>query len=418
MTKAPRGAPDLLPPASGLLNKLEATGRKLFDAYGYKRIETPLFEHTEVFERAAGESSDVVLDKQMYTFNDRRERSLTLRPEGTAGICRAFVEHGLGGTMPLPIRLYEMSWMFRYERPQKGRNRQFHQIDAECIGSAEPIIDAELLILAWQFLKEIGVETTLLLNSMGHPADRAAYFDALRAALGDRIDDMCDDCHVRLEKNPLRVFDCKVPTCKEILRSGDIPPIVEYICDDCRAHFNEVQEILESVGMTWKNDPYLVRGFDYYTRTVFEFEAEGFGARGTVCAGGRYDGLIELLGGPPTPAVGLAIGSEPLMVIMKERGDVEDAGPDVYVIWMEGLSSVATAVALDLRAAGKTVRVSDAPKKIGSQLKTADRVGARKAVILGSDEVARGVAKLKDMESGDEEEVALSELKARLAEGA
>lgn len=407
--KAPRGAPDLVPPDSELLTQVEDAARSLFDRYGYRRIETPVFEHTELFLRATGEGSEIVLDKQMYTFDDRRGRSFSLRPEATAGIARAFIERDLGKKETLPVRLAMLGWMFRYERPQKGRTRQFHQIDAECIGSAEPLVDAELIALASQFFDAIGLQPQLLLNSMGHAADREAYFPVLREALGDKIDDMCEDCHVRLEKNPLRVFDCKVPTCRRILR-GDVPPITEFLCDECRAHFASVQEILETLGIAWKNDPHLVRGFDYYTRTVFEFELEGFGARGTVCGGGRYDGLIELLGGAPTPAAGFAVGTEPVLVALREHGGVEGSPPDVYVVWMEGLAGIAMATALDLRAAGLRVTVSDGPKSMKAQFRAVDRSGARRAVILGPDEVSRGVAKVKDMESGDEREVALTEL--------
>jgi histidyl-tRNA synthetase len=413
--KAPRGAPDLVPPDSELLTEVEDAARSLFDRYGYRRIETPLFESTDVFQRAAGDASDIVLDKQMYTFTDRRDRSLSLRPEATAGIARAYVEHDLGKRLTPPVRLSMLGWMFRYERPQKGRNRQFHQIDAECIGSAEPIVDAELIVLASQFFDAVGLAPQLMLNSMGDPADRERYFPVLREALGDKVEDMCKDCHVRLERNPLRVFDCKVPGCRKILR-GDIPPITEFLCDECRAHFESVQEILESVGIAWKNDPHLVRGFDYYTRTVFEFVLEGFGARGTVCGGGRYDGLIELLGGPSTPASGFAIGTEPVLVSLREqRDELKGWRPDVYVIWMDGLASVAMASALDLRSAGLRVTVSDESKTMRAQLRAADRSEATRAVILGTDEVAKGVATVKDLGSGEQREVPLDSLVKELA---
>ncbi len=412
--KGPRGVPDLFPPASELLTEVEDAARALFDRYGYRRIETPMFESTDVFQRAAGVASDVVLNKEMYTFEDRRGRSYSLRPEGTAGIARAYVEHDLGKKLALPVRLQTMSWFFRYERPQKGRTRQFHQIDAECIGSADPVIDAELIALASQFFDAIGLEPQLLLNSMGHPADREAYFPVLRESLGDKIDDMCKDCHVRLENNPLRVFDCKVPTCRTILR-GDVPPITEFLCDDCRNHFASVQEILESIGIGWKNDPHLVRGFDYYTRTVFEFVLEGFGARGTVCGGGRYDGLIELLGGPPTPAAGFAVGTEPVMVSLRDSRELGGMKPDVFVVWMEGLASIAMATALDLRKVGLRVLVADEPKSMRAAFRAADRSGASHAVILGPQEVASAKATVKDLVSGDQREVALDALVKELS---
>src|SRR5207302_1331029 len=252
--KAPRGASDLYPPDSELLSELEGLARTLFDRYGYRRIETPTFEATEVFLRTYGETSEVVLDKEMYTFEDRRGRSLSLRPEGTAPVARAYVEHNLGAKLGLPVRLFYSNWFYRYERPQKARQRQFHQIGVECIGSAEPLVDAEVILLAAEFFERLGVSPELQLNSMGCAADRERYGVVLREALVGKIDDMCDDCHVRLEKNPLRVFDCKVPECKKILR-GDVPPITEYLCEDCRAHYRAVQDILEAMGIAWKDEP-------------------------------------------------------------------------------------------------------------------------------------------------------------------
>ncbi len=415
--QAPRGVPDLLPPSSELLTSLEDAARSLFERHGYRRIETPVFEQTEVFQRAAGDASEVVLDKQMYTFTDRRDRSFTLRPDATAGIARAFIEHELGKKQALPVRLSMMGWMFRYERPQKGRTRQFHQIDAECIGSAHPIVDAELIGLASQFFAAVGLEPQLYLNSMGHPEDRVRYFEVLRQALEDKIDDLCGDCHVRLVKNPLRVFDCKVASCQKILRGGDVPLITEFLCDECRAHFDSVQEILETLGIVWKNDPHLVRGFDYYTRTVFEFVLEGFGARGTICGGGRYDGLIELLGGASTPAAGFAVGTEPVMVALREQRELEVVRPDVYVVWLEGLAGIAMATAFDLRAAGLAVIVSDEPKSMRAQIRAADRSGAAHAVILGTDEVGRGMANIRDLRAGDQREVALGQLVGEFQKG-
>lgn len=413
--KAPRGAPDLLPDDAELLTELEDLARTLFDRFGYRRLETPIFEHTEVFQRAAGETSEVVLEKQMYTFTDRRDRSFSLRPEGTAGIARAVIEHDLAKREALPLRLYLMGWMFRYERPQKGRTRQFHQIDAEAVGSAEPMMDAELILLASRFYDAIGLKPTLHINSMGDPADRERYFPVLREAIGDRAEQMCEDCHVRLKNNPLRVFDCKVAACRKILRSKDIPPITEFLCDECKAHYAGVQEILEAVGSTWVDDPHLVRGFDYYTRTVFEFDLEGFGARSVVGAGGRYDGLIELLGGAPTPAVGFAIGTEPVMVALRERRDHTTQEPDVFIVWMDGLASVATATALDLRAAGIRTVVADASRSLKAQLRSADRLGAGTAVILGPDELARSVATVRDMSTSEQREVALNDLVKELS---
>lgn len=413
--KAPRGAPDLLPPDSELMTEVEDAARELFGRHAYRRVETPIFEHTDVFERAVGDTGEIVLDKQMYTFLDRRDRSLTLRPEGTAGVARAFVEHDVAKKEQLPVRWSYMGWMFRYERPQKGRSRQFHQMGAECIGSASPLVDAELIALAAQFFTRIELTPSLLLNSMGCPADRERYGPVLREALGDATEDMCKDCQVRLERNPLRVFDCKVAGCQKILRGGDVPAISEYLCEDCREHFAAVQEMCEAIGLAWKNDPYLVRGLDYYTRTVFEFALEGFGGRPTVCAGGRYDGLVELLGGPPTPAAGFAIGTEPVLVALREMREPPAWAPDIYVVWLDELADVAMALSLDLRAAGSRVLVSDEAKSMRAQLRAADRAGATTAVILGPDEVAKGVAQVREMSSGDQREVPLEAVVGELS---
>ncbi len=411
--KAPRGAGDLFPPDSELLAELEGLARTLCDRYGYRRIETPTFEYTEVFLRTYGEASEVVLDKEMYTFEDRRGRSLSLRPEGTAPVARAFVEHNLGAKLGLPVRLFYSGWFYRYERPQKARQRQFHQIGAECIGSGEPLVDAELIVLAAEFFERLGISPELQLNSMGCVADRERYGLVLREALADKIDDMCDDCHVRLEKNPLRVFDCKVPECKKILR-GDVPPITEYLCEECRTHYRSVQDTLEALGLAWKDEPTLVRGFDYYTRTVYEFQVPEIGARPTVCAGGRYDGLVEQLGGPPTPASGFAIGTTATFEALGQSRPVETWHPDVYVIWLGDLAGVAMATATDLRRAGLRVTVSDEAKSMKSQLRGADKAGARRAVILGTDEVSKRVATVREMGTGEQREVALDQLVAVL----
>jgi histidyl-tRNA synthetase len=407
---APRGLPDVVPPASEYLEEAESIARILFDRYGYRRIEPPVMEYTEVFQRAAGDTSEVVLDKQMYTFTDRSDRSLTLRPEGTAGIVRAFIENDLGKKLPLPVRLFTIGPMFRYERPQKGRDRQFEQIDAECIGSASPLVDAELILLAWEFYRGVGLDPELNLNSMGDPADRERYWPVLRSALGDKIEDMCEDCHVRLKTNPLRIFDCKQEGCRAILRGGDIPPITEFLGEDSKAHYAAVQEALENLGIAWKDAPHLVRGFDYYTRTVFEFDLPTLGGRPTIGAGGRYDGLVEQLGGPSTPACGFAIGVTPTLVALQEKQEAEAWKPELFIAWMEGLGSLALAAATELRRTNARVTVSDDSRSMKSQFRQAERLGARLVLILGRDEVSRRMAKVKNMETGNEREVSLDDL--------
>jgi histidyl-tRNA synthetase len=412
--KAPRGAPDVLPPTSELLAEVEGLARTLFDRYGYRRIDVPVFEQTELFVRSVGEGSDIVR-KEMYSFTDRSGRPLTLRPEGTASVVRAFVEHRLDGSMPLPVRLSYLGPMFRYERPQSGRNRQFLQAGVECIGSSSPVVDAEVILLGTEFFKGLRLGVELLLNTMGCAKDQAAYGPHLVRMLDARFEDLCPDCHERLKTNPLRVFDCKVPECQALVRSADIEPINELVCDDCREHHEHLQQILEAMGVAWRDAPDLVRGLDYYTRTIFEFDLSALGARSAVCGGGRYDGLVEELGGPALPAVGLAIGIEPTMVAL--RGREEDAAwkPDVCIMYLSSqLAPIAMALARDLRAAGKRVIVTDdGTRSLKSQLRTADRTGARRAVILGPDEMQRGVATVRDLESKSQEEVPLGEVVAQ-----
>lgn len=413
MTKpqGPRGAPDLLPPDSELQTELEDIARKLVDRFGYRRIELPIFEHTDVFLRTVGESSDVVVQKQMYTFDDARGRSLTLRPEGTAGAARAFVEHRPDSTLGSPLRLYYMGPFFRYERPAKGVNRQFHSWGIECFGSVSPVVDAEGIALASQFFAEAGVKPQLLLNSIGCPQDRTEYLAALREALAPHVDDLCDDCHRRLEVNPMRVFDCKIAKDRRIIRKY-APTIREYLCPECKEHHSAVERILETLGIAWKDAPDLVRGLDYYTRTVFEFEVPGFPTLG---GGGRYDLLVEQLGGPPTPAFGFGLGLSRTLQVVRTQRSAEAWQPDVHVIWLEGIAEIAVAAAMDLRGSGLRVTLSDEPKSLRSQLREANRLGARKAVILGPDEVARKVATVRDMASSEQREVALDTLVAELS---
>ncbi len=403
--KAPRGAPDALPPSSELLSQLEANARAMFDTYGYRRVDTPIFEHTELFARTVGAGSDVVVQKQMFTFEDAAKRSLTLRPEGTAGVVRAYIDKRPDNMLGSPVRLYYIGPFFRHERPAKGVYRQFISAGVECIGSASPVLDVEVIALAAQFFAAAEVSPTLLLNTIGCPNDRPAYLDALKKSLEDHYDELCDDCHRRLETNPMRVLDCKVPGDRKIVRKV-APIITDYICAECKEHHATVERMLESLGIASKSDPFLVRGLDYYTRTVFEFVVEGFPTLG---AGGRYDLLVEQLGGPSTPAVGFGLGLTRTMDAIGER----ESGwrPDVHLAWLADVPpEVALATAMDLRKAGLRVTVSDAARTMRSQMREADRLGAIKVVILGPDEVSRRVAKVKDMGSGDERDVAFDDL--------
>jgi histidyl-tRNA synthetase len=388
---------------------LEETARALFDRYGYRRIETPIFEHTELFERTVGEGSDVVVQKQMFTFPDAGGRSLTLRPEGTAGVARAFIDKRPDNTLGSPVRLYYIGPLFRHERPAKGVFRQYVTAGVECIGSASPVLDAEIIALAVQFYAAAGVAPTLLLNTLGCPNDRPAYLEALRKALGKYLDELCDDCHRRFEINPMRMLDCKVPEDRALVRKH-APVIRDWVCAECKEHHATVERMLEALGIASKDDPFLVRGLDYYTRTVFEFVVDGIPTLG---AGGRYDLLVEQLGGPPTPAVGFGLGVSRTMVAI---GDRESAWrPDVHVVWLPDVPpEVALATAMDLRNSGLRVTVSDDARSMRSQMNEANRLGAVRAVILGPDEVSRKVAKVKDMESGQEREIAFDALVAEL----
>lgn len=413
MTKqrGPRGAADILPPDSELLSELEDAARTLFDRYGYRRVETPIFEHTEVFDRTVGASSDVIVQKQMYTFQDAGGRSLTLRPEGTAGVVRALIEHRPDAKLGLPLRLYYVGPFFRNERPAKGVERQYISAGVECIGSASPVVDTELIAMGVQFFQACDLRPELLLNSIGCPEDRERYFPALREALAEHLDDLCDDCHRRLQTNPLRVFDCKVPADQKIIREH-APTIREYLCEECKEFHAAVERILESLGVAWKDAPDLVRGLDYYTRTVFEFVVPGLP---TLLGGGRYDLLVEQLGGSPTPAAGFGLGLTRTMAALRGRPRTP-WGPDVHVVWLKDeIAEIAVAAAMDLRAAGLRVTLSAEARSARSQMNEANRLGARTAVILGPEEITKHVAKVKDMTSGNERDVALDRLVQELS---
>jgi histidyl-tRNA synthetase len=407
--KAPRGVPDVLPPTSELFSEVESLARRLFESYGYRRIETPVFEHTDLFARTAGESSDVIVQKQMFTFPDARGRSLTLRPEGTAGVVRAYVEHHPDQTLGSPVRLWYSGPFFRYERPAKGVDRQYFSVGVECIGSASPVTDAEVIALSTQFFSAAGLSPQLQLNTIGCPEDRKRYFPALREALEPYIDEMDDDCHRRLETNPMRVFDCKVPHDRKIVREH-APTIREYICAECKEHFAAVESMLEALGIAWTDAPDLVRGLDYYTRTVFEYVVPNFPSPG---GGGRYDLLVEELGGPTTPATGFGLGLSRTVTLLSE-GYEPTWYVDAHVVWLEGLAEIAMATAMDLRRVGLRVTMSDEARSLRSQLREADRLSARRAVILGPDEFAKRVATVRDLGSGEQREIALDALAREL----
>jgi histidyl-tRNA synthetase len=411
---APRGTRDLFSPEILRWQEMEETARRVLLAACFEEIRTPIFERTELFERGVGEATDIVT-KEMYTFTSRSGDRHTLRPENTAGTVRAFLEHGLREKQPMPLKVFYIGAMFRYERPQKGRQRQFHQLGIEILDTAHPRADVETILVACEFLRACGLEDLVVdLNSLGDPPDRARYREALVTYLESVRDRLDAESVSRIERNPLRVLDTKVPESIEALREA--PSILDSLGDDARAHFAEVQGGLDACGISYRLNPRLVRGLDYYSRTTFEIQSEKLGAQSTVCGGGRYDGLVEELGGPRVPAVGWALGLERLAIILDEvRGAPEEARPlAILVAAGDAGEQALLPLARDLRRAGVRCDVSFASGGLGKQLKSADRHRARFAVVLGENELAKGTAMVKDLGSGTQVEVSLSELAARL----
>jgi histidyl-tRNA synthetase len=392
----PRGTFDVLPEAVPPRLALEETARRILESAGYRRIETPTFEHTELFARGVGEATDIVR-KEMYSFDDGGGRRLTLRPEGTAPICRAYIEHGMH-KLPQPVKLWYLSPFFRAERPQAGRYRQFWQVGAEAIGSEDPSVDAELIVLLHTLLGELGArELRLSIQSLGTPESRAAYREVLAEHLRANADRLPAETRERIDLNPLRAFDAKDAGTQEVMR--DAPRLAEYLDDDDRAHFGEVTDLLARAGVEWQLDDRLVRGLDYYTRTIFEFSSDALGAQSGVAGGGRYDGLVEQLGGPATPGCGWAAGVERMLMSAEER-PAPEAGCDLFLAWEKSERGDAFALATLGRRAGLEAQLDLAGRSIKGQMKQANRVGARYVAILDSDGTV-----LRDMDSGEEEQV-------------
>ncbi len=412
---APRGTRDVLPSESAKWQFLEEMFRKACALHGYRELRTPTFEHTELFTRNLGETTDVV-SKEMYTFETRGGKSLTLRPEGTAPAIRAFVEHGLSGALPV-TKLYYVARLFRYERPQAGRYREHTQLGVEALGATDPAIDAEVISLAATFFAGVGVKNAeLKLNSIGCPECRPGYREALKAFAADRVSELCPTCATRYEQNPLRMLDCKIPSCKQIL--ADAPKMTDHLCEDCASHFESVKKYLTTLGIAYTLDPKLVRGFDYYTKTAFEFVSGELGAQNAVGGGGRYDNLVKEIGGPDTPGIGFGLGMERLLLTLEAMGvDLPCACPtDVYVIGL-GASAHEAAVKLvaDLRASGLAADMDYTGRSMKSQMKVVDKLGARFAAILGDDEIAGGFVSLRDMKSSEQKQVLIADLAAALS---
>lgn len=410
LTNAPRGTKDILPDTAGQWQWLEARIREICDLYGYQEIRTPMFEHTELFHRGIGEGTDVV-DKEMYTFTDRGGRSVTLRPENTAAAVRAYLQNKLYGDSSL-VKLFYIGSMFRYDRPQAGRMREFHQFGIEALGEANPVVDAEIILLAVNFLKSLGLtDLHLSLNSVGCPKCRPAYREALQNFFRDKLDELCDDCKNRFDRAPLRILDCKVDGGKTFMQ--EVPKITDCLCEDCQDHFRKVQAYLKEAGITYELDSRLVRGLDYYTKTAFEVKYASLGAQSAVAGGGRYDGLVEEIGGNPTPAVGFAVGLERVLLAMEKQGcrpEAED-GTDVFVIALgESAQTPAFRLLMDCRAAGLRASMDYAGRSMKAQMKQANKAKAHFALILGEDEVKESAVMLKDMKKSEQQKVAVNEV--------
>lgn len=410
VTKAIKGTRDIMPWEVYKNQFIEQTVLDIAAKFGFREIRTPVFEHTELFQRGVGETTDVV-QKEMYTFDDKGGRSITLRPEGTAGAVRSFLEHGLFNEA-LPQKLCYLLNCYRYEKPQAGRWREFQQFGVETLGAASPAADAEIISLANEIFAFLGVEgIELHLNSIGCPECRKNYHKALKEYFESRKSELCGTCLERLEKNPMRILDCKSPICKEICK--DAPVITDYICDECSAHFKSVQKYLDAMNIEYVIDPHIVRGLDYYTRTVFEFISNQIGAQGAVCAGGRYDGLVEELGGPHVPSLGLALGTGRLLMLLEAQGIELPApsGCELYIAPMgEDASVKAMSIVADLRAGGISAQTDVVGRSLKAQMKYADKIGAKYTMVLGDDEIAKGEAVIKDMDSGETETLSLDGL--------
>ena len=413
--RTPRGAVDVLPGDQPYWDWVRDTARDVARRFGYERIDTPVFEETSVFVRTIGEGTDIV-EKEMYTFLDRGDDQLTLRPEGTAPVCRAYLQHGMH-SLPQPVRLFYIAPIFRYERPQAGRYRQHWQFGIEAIGDANPEVDAETIHLLWSFLAGLGLQDlSLRINSIGDSVCRPAYLDAVRAHYEPHLQTVCDDCRVRYEKNPLRLLDCKQDRCQPVI--AEAPQIAALLCTPCAEHFARVRSIVDLWKIPYQIAPRLVRGLDYYTRTVFEVHPAAEGSQTALGAGGRYDGLIEQLGGRPTPGVGFGSGIERMILNLKAAG-LEPPGatrPDLFLVYLgQQAQTAALKLAAELRSNGLSVRIPSGSRSLRSQLRAADTSGALSAIILGDDELARGAATVRNLETGDQRSIAMDRLAADLS---
>lgn len=409
ITKKIKGTEDVLPKDSYRWQFVEDVMRRESKAYGFKEIRTPVFEHTELFQRGVGQTTDVV-QKEMYTFDTKGGESVTLRPEGTAGAARAVLEHSLEND-GLPIKASYFVSCYRYEKPQAGRLREFHQFGVEEYGTQSPLADAEIICVAQSIFDRLGIKQLRLeINSIGCPTCRAEYHKALREYFGARKEELCDTCNSRLEKNPMRILDCKSPICSKIAEGA--PKITDYLCDECREHFEQVQKYLDVAGVEYTVNPTIVRGLDYYTKTVFEFVTDFIGAQGTVCGGGRYDGLIEELGGKHLPSLGFAMGIERLLMLMDKQGIEipEPSSCDLYVATMgDKAKEKAFSLIKSVRDCGLIAETDVVGRGLRPQMKYADKIGAKFSLVLGDNEIEQNSAEVKNMTTGEKTTLALDE---------
>jgi histidyl-tRNA synthetase len=407
-----KGFKDILPEEAAIWQRVESEARGVFRAFGFREIKTPLLESTDLFTRSIGQDTDIV-SKEMYTLTDSKGRGLTLRPEATASVVRAYIQHRLYQDNPVQ-KLFTLGPMFRHERPQKGRFRQFHQINAEIFGDPGPRSDADIINMAMQLFESLGLtDLTLNLNSLGCPICRARFREDLTNYLVQRLDPLCPDCRRRADVNPLRVFDCKVEGCRDVV--SDAPSILDYICDDCKEHFLRLQEYLEGLKIAFIVNNTLMRGLDYYSRTAFEIQTQRLGAQNAVAGGGRYDGLVRKLGGPDHPGIGFAIGVERLVALLDEINAIDNDTPELFIAWIgEKAEDKVFKWVNELRRSGLWVEMEYGSKGLKAQMKKADRLGAKRTLIIGDDELVAGKGILRDMETKAQLEVELDNLVERI----
>lgn len=411
LTNAPKGTKDVMPQQAYKWHYIEKKFAEICERYGFKEIRTPVFEHTELFHRGVGETTDIV-QKEMYTFNDLGGRSITLRPEGTSPVVRAYCEHKVFAD-PQPTKVYYNIPCFRYEKPQSGRLREFHQYGVETFGTTNMMADAEIIAIGYDFINEMGItDVELQINSVGCPKCRQKHRDALKEFLAPKLDQLCPTCQGRYNTNPMRILDCKSPIDQELVK--DAPMMLDYLCDECAQAFEDLKANLDSLGIEYTVNPKIVRGLDYYTKTAFEFITNKIGAQGTVCGGGRYDGLVEEVGGPSTPGVGWGMGKERILMTMEACGVEipEPEGIDAFIAFMgDRAKAAALKLMAELRREGKSVQIDVMGRNIKNQFKLANRLGARKTVVIGENELAENKFAVKDMATSEQIEVPMEEIK-------